>query len=413
MISDLNDPVVYSIVEARIKLLFAKPFIGNLAARMVLIDASAWCNTAATDGRNLYYNREFIKSLTKEELLFLISHEVLHVCYDHIGRCGNRDPKVHNMAIDYIVNYVLVNDQVGKMPSVGLYDKRFTDEMTSEEVYEILMKESVTIKVPMDHHLSLKNENDDDNKCGGEAGENNENGEVEVRVMGKNGPPKLTQEDIEKIKQETRAAMIQAAQACGAGSVPAGIRRLIDSLISPKMNWKELLDTHIRSSIKDDFTFQRISRRSWDSGFIMPGQNFQDTIDVTCFIDCSGSMTEEMLKGFLSEIKGIMETFRDYKLGLAVFDTQVYNYLEYSPENQHDGIENYPIAGGGGTMFECCWEFMKREHIQPQRLIIFTDGMPNASWGSPEYCETLFVIYGNQQRNIVAPFGITAYYEED
>ena len=82
--ANMSDPVVQSIVAARVSLLFNQPFFGNLATRMELVDATKWCKTAATDGRKLYYNREFIKSLTPDELLFLIGHEVLHLSLIHI-----------------------------------------------------------------------------------------------------------------------------------------------------------------------------------------------------------------------------------------------------------------------------------------------------------------------------------------
>ena len=114
MAANMSDPVVQAIVAARVSLLFNQPFFGNLATRMELIDATKWCKTAATDGRKLYYNREFIKSLTPDELLFLIGHEVMHCVYDHLGRKGSREHKLWNMANDYIVNYTLVKEKLGE-----------------------------------------------------------------------------------------------------------------------------------------------------------------------------------------------------------------------------------------------------------------------------------------------------------
>lgn len=402
---DLNDPVVYEIVAARVKMLFEKPFFGNLAARLILVDASSWCKTAATDGKFLYYNREFIKSLSKDELLFLVAHEILHVIMDHMGRRQGRDPKLWNMANDYIVNYVLVDEKVGSMPKMGLYDKRFTDEMTSEEVYDILKKDSVTIKMTLDEHLELGADAGDGDGDGDAKGQ-----EVEVTITGKDGPPKVSEEDLQKIRNDLKAAMIQSAQAVGADKVPRGIRRMIDELVYPKMDWRELLDAHIRSSVKDDYSFQRPPRRGYGTGFILPTQDYMETIDIAVAIDCSGSMTKEMLRDFLSETAGIMQTFADFKVRLWVFDDKVYNYVEFTPENV-DTVKDYPMAGGGGTTFEANWEFMKREGIEPQRFVMFTDGYPNAGWGDPNYCDTLFVIYGDTHQRIKAPFGITAYYE--
>lgn len=438
--ADINDPVYQLIVAARVQLLFDKPFFGNVAARLILVDATDWCSTAATDGRHMYYNREFIKSLTKDELMFLVAHEIMHCIYDHLGRRGGRDPKLLNMAQDYVINYTLVEDKCGKMPDMGLYDKRFPDTMLSEEVYDILKKEAVTIKLPLDEHLDLLGEDPKDDDGNGNGSGNNSGGgrEVEVTVMGKGGPPKLTEEDIAKIRAEIKASVIQAAQQAGAGNVPRGVARMIEDLINPKLDWRTLLDAHIRSSVKDDYTFQRLSRKTsalryaageevaradsqeadehFDGEFntaaltvpMLPTQDYMNTVDIMVAIDTSGSMTEEMLRDFLSETKGIMQTFRDFRVRVCTFDTQLYNYQEFTGENIED-IDNYPMAGGGGTMFEAVWEYMKREGIEPNRLVLFTDGYPNSTWGDEGYVDTLFVIHGNTQ--IKAPWGITAYYE--
>jgi predicted metal-dependent peptidase len=708
---DLNDPIVSELVKARVKLLLGKPWFGTLATRLELVDASTWCQTAATDGRHFFYNREFIKSLTLPELLFLVGHEVLHVVYDHLGRRNGRDPKLWNMAClawgtpvlmadgtvqpiqrvlpgdhvaspfgpsrvlgnifsgikptvnfsvgtrnvratldhkfatstgtfeyaakitrdgghgyvlnsagnegvrsgelwndvvdgivvgngrdvyehlefpyaarahgeqvfaqavqhaalslaaasggsvsrghlgrrghhhgadtwkvcaaddyrhehifslarlvggtrillhgeeeqlgaavlpadhwgmgdrasadaifalsrrqaaarvdlaarygdsdvaavawaaaggshgasegtpriecarfsfregsgalqpvfdlvteagsffangilthncDYIINYTLKQEAVGTMPAQGLYDPKYTDEMTAEEVYELLKKNSVTIKMPLDQHLQLGNDDDDQDGEGKGQGQDS----VDVTVTGKDGPPKLTEEDLQRIRSEIRSAAIQAAQQVGAGKVPAGVRRMIEALTQPKLDWRTLLDSHVRSSVKDDYTFQRISRRAWDTGMLFPSQDNLETVKLWCAIDASGSMSEEMLRDLLSEVKGIMQTFPDFEIGIMTFDTQIYNVQTFTPSNIHE-IEEYPLAGGGGTMFECCWEYFKKEGIIPERFVMFTDGYPGGSWGDEQYCSTLFVIHGTT--TIEAPFGVTAYYEE-
>lgn len=400
-ILDLNDPVIKAIVEARVKLLLEKPFFGTLATRLELMDGSKWCKTAATDGRKLYFNREFIKAQTKAQLLFLCGHEVLHCVYDHLGRRGSRDPKIWNMANDYIVNYTLVKEGVGKMPDGGLFDERYTDMMTSEEVYDLLIANSTTVKMTLDEHISMDSGEGDD-------GDGDGDGSVEVRVMGRDGPPKLTEDDLNQIRNEIRAATLQAAQSVGAGKTPAGVRRLIDAFTHPKMDWRTLLETHIKSTIKDDYTFQKVNRRSWSCGAMFPGMNLMDTIDIAVAIDTSGSMSDDMLRDFLGEVKGIMEAFRDFKLTLWTFDTQVYGSKLFTAENLHEIME-YDPKGGGGTLFEANWEHMKDEGIEPQRFVMFTDGYPGNSWGDSEYCDTLFVMHGTT--SIVAPFGISAYYD--
>jgi predicted metal-dependent peptidase len=420
-ILDLNDPVVEAIVKARVNLLFNAPFFGNLATRMRLIDGSKWCNTAATDGRNLYYNREFIKSLDEKQLLFLIAHEVLHAVYDHLGRRGSRDPKIYNMAADYIINYTLVKEEIGVMPKMGLYDTKYSDEMTSEEVYRLLEENSVEIKMPLDMHLDLGNDGKDENGEGDSEG-------TSVRVFGDgDGPPKLTEEDMQKIRNEVKAAVINTAQALGAGKVPAGVRRLIEAFTNPIMDWRELLEMHIQSSLKDDYTFQRPSKRTWSTGrvgkgkiCIMPGQKFLDTIDIAIAIDMSGSMTDDMVQDMLNEVKGIMDTFSDFKLTLWTFDHAVYNPQVFTGENI-DELMTYDAKGGGGTSFDINWEFMKDPSkfgfgdefpapIEPKKFCMFTDGLTGDGWGQEEYCDVLWILHGTT--SIVPPYGLHAYYDE-
>jgi len=96
------------LITARVQLLLKNGFFGNLATRLQLQEASSWCPTAATDGRFFFYNTEFINSLDDDELIFLMGHEVLHNVYDHMDRRGNRDPRLWNIANDYVVNMDLV-----------------------------------------------------------------------------------------------------------------------------------------------------------------------------------------------------------------------------------------------------------------------------------------------------------------
>jgi predicted metal-dependent peptidase len=127
----------------------------------------------------------------------------------------------------------------------------------------------------------------------------------------------------------------------------------------------------------------------------------------------SGSISDRQANDFISEVKGIMDEYVDFKLNLWCFDTEVYNYAEFSGDNA-DEIMDYKVKGGGGTDFVANWEFMKEKGIEPKRFIMFTDGYPCGDWGDEDYCETLFVIHGNEGGNsslIVAPFGQTAYYK--
>ena len=153
------------LITARVGLLLKASFFGNLATRLKLINADDWCSTAATDGRNFYYNSRFVKMLKPKEIEFLFGHEVLHCVYDHFGRRGDRDPQLFNIANDYCVNADLKKHKVGEfITSVPcLYDEKY-EGMSSEEIYDILYEKADKIDIGslvdklLDEHLDGEGE---------------------------------------------------------------------------------------------------------------------------------------------------------------------------------------------------------------------------------------------------------------
>ena len=388
-----NSPeaVLEQIIRARISLLLQQPFWGTLATRLILKDATdeKWCKTAGTDGRYFYYNRDFISKLNKAECIFLVAHEVEHCVYDHMSRRGSRKPKMWNAAADFVINYELHEHNVGKLPDpktsgvTACFDAKYKG-MFAEEVYDLLEKDPNANWPEFDVHL--------------EPGD------------GKGEP--MTEEERRGLSDEIRNAVMQAAKAAGAGNTPLGVKRMLKDLVEPQMDWREILNMKIQSMLKNDFTWSRCSRKSQASGFYLPGMKEDVKVKAAVAIDCSGSMGDDMLRDLLTETKGIMEQFADFDLEVWCFDTKVNNYQKFTPENL-DEIDEYEIKGGGGTDFVCNWTFMKDNDIQPERFIMMTDGYPCGSWGDENWCDTLFLIHGDTQRRLIAPFGMTAWYEPD
>jgi predicted metal-dependent peptidase len=397
------------LVTARVGLLLRASFFGNLAPRLKLVNADEWCPTAATDGRNFYYNSRFIKMLKPKEVEFLFGHEVLHCVYDHFGRRGDRDPQLFNIANDYCVNADLKKHRVGEfITSVPcLYDKKY-EGMSSEEVYDDLMKNIKKINLGdlldkmLDEHLDGDGDADGDNDGDGEDGDKEGKGK---------GRPKLTDAERQAIRDEIKEAVLAAAAATeDAGNLPAGVKRLIKDLTEPQMNWRELLRMQLESTIKSDYTWMRASRKGWHLDAVMPGMKQDPMIDIAVALDASGSISETMLKDFLSEIQGIMDSFPAYKIHVVTFDTEAYNPQQYDSDNLDD-ICDYEVKGGGGTDFDCVYNYLKENEIEPKRLVMFTDGYPFGSWGDENYTETVFILHGTT--SIVPPFGQFAYYDEE
>ena len=394
--------ILDKLITARVGLLFRHPFFGNLATRLKMVEANAWCNTLATDGRHFYFNEGFVNKLTPKDAEFGFAHEVLHNVFDHMGRRDGRDPVLSNIAADYAANQILKDERIGTVPSfIQIFQDDKYRGMSYEQIYNNLYENATKIDINsigelLDDHL------DDD-------GENGSGGDQDGDDKGKGkGRPKLTAEEKKQIRDEIKEATIAAAQSAGAGKVPAGIQRMIKDLTEPKMDWRQLLRMNIQSILKSNFSFSRPNRKSQHCGAILPGMLNEETIDVSIAIDMSGSISDEMAKDFISEVKGIMDEYADFKLDIWCFDTEIYNYAQFTGDNADD-ISAYECKGGGGTDFDANWQFMKNEGIEPKRFIMFTDGYPCGSWGDEEYCETLFVIHGNE--SIISPFGQTAYYK--
>jgi predicted metal-dependent peptidase len=387
------------LIGARIGLLLRHSFFGNLATRLKLINADEWCSTAATDGLNFYYNSRFIKMLKPKEVEFLVGHEVLHVVYDHMGRRNTRDPQIWNIADDYAVNADLKRHKIGQFITTVpcLYEQKY-DGVAAEEIYDDLMKNVKRINVE-----DLLDQLLDDHMDGEDEGSGNEDSD------GKSKRPKLSSEEKDRIRQEVKQAIINAAQGAEAGSLPKGVERLIKNHVNPVMPWRELLQINLTSAIRTDYSWMRPSRRSWHMDAIMPGMTPGEEIDVTVALDMSGSISNKQAQAFLSEISGMMNSFDGYKVHVFCFDTDTYNPVDYTSENM-DTIEEYEPAGGGGTDFDCIFKYLKDNAIEPKRLIVFTDGYPCGSWGDKDYCDTTWIIHGDKDPH--PPFGTWAIYDE-
>jgi predicted metal-dependent peptidase len=398
------DPIVEKLTTARIGLLLKAPFFGNMATRMRLIQSDDWCPTAATNGRDFMYNTEFVKKLSVKKLEFLFAHEICHAIFDHFGRCGSRDRMLANIAQDYAVNQILVDERIGeKITEVKIcYDPKYRG-MAWEEIYDELFEKAEKISMPdlLKQLGELLDEHIKEEEGAGSEGDKTKDGK---------GKPSLTKEEAEALRQEIKEAMIQSAAAAGAGKTPAGIMRMIKSMTEPKIDWRQLVQQEIQSIVRNDYSFQRVNRKSMHSGAILPGMKEATTIDVAISIDMSGSIGEEDATAFLSEIKGIMDQYEDYRINLWCFDTDIYNWKTITHDEGHE-LEEYVPEGGGGTDFEANWRFMEENSIAPKKFIMFTDGYPCGGWGDEDYCDTIFIVKGNTTAQ--APFGQTVIYEKE
>jgi predicted metal-dependent peptidase len=400
--------VITKLKKARLSLLFNQPFFGSLTMQLPLQEENTWCTTAAVDGRYIYWNRKFFESLTLDETIFVLCHEIMHVVYDHFGRRSHRDPGYWNMAGDFVINSMLINEKIGAMPMkpvvdkdeegntsqrVGLYDKRY-EGWTSEAVYDDLQKRQVKKQMTLDVHIQL--------------GKDAQDGDGKKQMKGI--PIEVDEEALKGIRESLKDKILQAAQAA-AGKMPAGIARLVDHLVEAKINWRDYIRETIQSQLTADYTWHKPNRRHSSSDIVFPSLIKEETIDVEVSIDQSGSISAEMARDFLSEIMGITEQYSSYRIAVSTFDTKLYNRQVFTEDNI-DEMLTYEPKGGGGTDIGVVWRYLQKNAIEPKLLIVFTD-LEDDDHGDPNYCNTLFLINNPYNKNIVPQHGSWVRYERD
>lgn len=435
---DLQNRVAEKITMARVSMLFNQPFFGTIAMRMDPKPADQWLPTMAVDGKYMYYNHEFVDGLSQEELTFVVSHEVLHLVYDHLGRNEFRDRQLYNIAADYVVNDELILANVGKFPThkvqkkdqygsmrtieepIGLHDVKYRG-WNSEKVYDDLLQQQQ--KQQGSGKGQNSGEGDGSGNMNGQSldelldklldehispGAGKDGKEGDGKADGSDGPATFDDEERKQLKAELMDQIVNLAKTCNAGTLPAGVQRIIEQMTEPKMDWRALLQSNLDSILPIDYNYMKISRKSWHLNAILPGMVNDQLLNIAVAIDMSGSIGDKEAAEFLSEINGIMGQYQSYEILVFCFDTKCYNAKVYSSDNGED-IKTYEPKGGGGTDGACIFEYLKDEGIGPMKLVVFTDGYVG-NWGDEFYCPTIWCIKGSKE---VPPFGQVCYLDEN
>jgi len=339
--------------------------------------------TACTDGRNDYYGREFVKSLTDKQLSFVVLHETLHKAFRHLHvwrKLYDENPRLANMACDYVINLIIVDyDKQGKFvepPDMILLDSKYAG-MNTKQVYDLLKK----------------------NGGNGKGGGNFDDHDWDAAKD-------MTEEEQDKLTRDIDRAIRQgqiAAKRAGTGA--GGMPRDLEELIQPQVNWKQELQEFIRSTCRgnDTSSWRRLNKRYLVQDIYLPTYVSERVEGAVVGVDTSRSISSE-LKAFMSELKALMESVNPEKLHLVYWDSAVAGHEVYGSESFDGLLATTQPKGGGGTDPSCVPQYLRDKNITPDCTIMLTDGyVPN--WGDGWDAPVLWVICGNNRS--YAPVGKT------
>ncbi len=328
--------------------------------------------TACTNGRDEMYGRAFVDGLNDAELRFLILHECYHKMYQHLTtwkHLYDKHPQIANAACDYVINIQLVDGDNGegfiKMPDVGLIDAQYRN-MDSAQVFHKI-------------YDSLP-EGDDGSGVGDSL---DDHGWEEAE--------QLSEEEKGDLEREVEEAIRQGVLV--AGKLGSGGARELEELLKPQIDWRDVLREFISTTCagKDFSTWARPNRRFVSAGVYMPSGISQSVGELVIAIDTSASIGQRELTTFLSEIKSVCDNVRPDRIRLLYWDTKVCADETYNHAETDTLVQSTKPAGGGGTDVSCVSEYMAEHKINPQAVIVFTDGYV-FDWGTWT-CPILWAIY--------------------
>jgi len=370
--------VTKRISKAKTALILEHPFIGSVALNMPMsIDNSV--PTAATNGKRVLFNEEFCNGLSDEELKFLVAHECMHPMLEHNFRRGERDTYKWNQAADYVINKLLTDEGIGKMPEQGLLDDNIYKQGggTSDGIFNLLPD------TPQDGQ-----------------GNGGQGQPLDSCEDGQGSPAEVSQQQAEwKVK------VAQAAQSAKMmGKMSAGLERLVDEILKPKVDWRDVLQRFVVKCRSDQRSWARPNRRFLSQGLYLPSVSGESLGEIAFAVDCSGSIGQDEINQFASEITTVWQDQRPTKVHVIYFDSEVSHYDEFEQDNE-------PVVkphGGGGTAFSPVFRYMADKGIEPVACIFLTDLCCDDFGDAPDY-PVLWVSTHDDK----APFGEVVMMEDN
>jgi len=376
-------------------------------------EATGKPKTMATDHFNIYYDEDFVNSLSPQELDFVILHEGEHIALMHSLRLGKRDPLLWNVSADFSLNdgletiyipgiielwkrkgYKNWSDEAPKCPKQALLDKKYTYKMGAEKIYNKLLDQQ------------QQQQGDGQSQSGNGNGDNFED-MVLAPQQGQGESNEEYEERITKAMESTAIEAVRAAKmAKDAGLLTADMEWLIKDLSEPKVDWRQQLALYMTQIMQsyDDYTWKKRNRRYGSFDFALPAYSGETLPPIYIGFDTSGSMSLQDQKDGAAEVEGILNTFNTE----ATFVYTDYGVAGTETFTSEDSPIKLTPKGGGGTSFKPFFKWVEEQDRQPAFVLYFTD----LYGGFPEIEPDYPVLWVTKTRGYNVPFGETVHIDE-
>lgn len=377
------------LMKARATLVLAQPFFGTLALKLALQEDPT-VQTMSVNGKAIRYNPEWVSGLTSDEVKGVLAHEVMHCACNHHTRRQGRDPQTWNRAGDYAINGILM-DAGFTLPEDGLYDPAFKG-MSAEHIYNLIYQP------PQDDGSGGGDGDDDGQQDPGGCGAV-EDAPPDVKDDGKD---QASGSSMAEQERDWNVAVAQATQAARSqGKMPGDLDRMVQALLRPKANWRDLLRRFVENTARSDYSWFPPNRRYIHQGLYLPSVKSERLKPVVVAVDTSGSVTEDLLKQFASEVRSILEDCNPELVHVVYCDWHIQGSEVFTPE---DFPESLAAKGGGGTSFAPVFEWIAEQEIEPTCLIYLTDLYGWFPEEEPDY-PVLWADYDGTRDQDGIPFG--------
>lgn len=358
------------------KLLIKFPVFGSVINNVKTELDPSFMNlpTAATNGKTIYFNSNFMNTLTEKEQLFVYAHEICHIALKHLERSKDKDPQTWNMATDAVINKHLENE---KLPIIdGCVNVADALSYDAEELYNKLIKEKQEQEKNGEENKNQDSQSGhDDHSMWEEVFENEDNNNNNESNTKQNNVSekdifKENKKEKEEIAKEIMKDLNNERKNVGNGDSNSSINfGKIDKAKKAVANWKKILRTTL--DLEDERWGHKFSSK--ENGYAARIEDCErdELPETEIILDVSVSVSKNLLLNFLQQIKTIV---KNTHVKIGTFSNQFHGWQKIKNEKDLDNL-NLPI--GGGTNFNAASEaFSKNKEINK---ICFTDGQDGGS----------------------------------